>query len=73
LVVTQNVVSYRDVLPEVFRLITLDLILHDPIVSNRHCLIFTENKGNDTIAVIEDLSSNGTFVNEALIGRNKRR
>jgi serine/threonine-protein kinase Chk2 len=50
-----------------------DLIIDDPIVSNRHCLLFTENKGGDTIAVVEDLSSNGTFVNEALIGRNKRR
>lgn len=35
--------------------------------------MFTENKGNDTVAVLEDLSSNGTFVNEALVGRNKRR
>ena len=42
-------------------------------MSNRHCLIFTENKAGDTVAVIEDLSSNGTFVNESLIGRNKRR
>ncbi|KAI9053466.1 hypothetical protein LZ554_002424 [Drepanopeziza brunnea f. sp. 'monogermtubi'] len=50
-----------------------DLILDDLIVSNRHCLIFTENKGRDTVAVAEDLSSNGTFVNEAVIGRNKRR
>jgi serine/threonine-protein kinase Chk2 len=48
-------------------------VVDDPIVSNRHCLIFTENKGNDTVAVIEDLSSNGTFVNEALLGRNQRR
>merc|ERR1711939_475339 len=43
------------------------------IASNRHCLLFTENKGGDTVAVVEDLSSNGTFVNEAVIGRNKRR
>lgn len=42
-------------------------------MSNRHCLLFTENKGGDTVAVIEDLSSNGTFVNESIIGRNKRR
>lgn len=42
-------------------------------MSNRHCLIFTENKGGDTIAVVEDLSSNGTFVNEQVIGRNRRR
>lgn len=42
-------------------------------MSNRHCLIFTETKGSDTDATIEDLSSNGTFINETLIGRNKRR
>lgn len=42
-------------------------------MSNRHCLIFTENKGDDTVAVLEDLSSNGTFVNEAIVGRNQRR
>ncbi|KAI4861697.1 checkpoint kinase 2-like protein [Hypoxylon rubiginosum] len=50
-----------------------DIVIDDPIVSNRHCLIFTENKGKDTIAIIEDLSSNGTFVNEAIVGRNQRR
>lgn len=47
--------------------------MDDPVVSNRHCLLFTENKDGDTIAVIEDLSANGTFVNEAIIGRNQRR
>ncbi|KAI1774054.1 Pkinase-domain-containing protein [Hypoxylon cercidicola] len=50
-----------------------DVVVDDPIVSNRHCLLFTENKGEDTIAIIEDLSSNGTFVNEAIVGRNQRR
>ncbi|KAH8815205.1 kinase-like domain-containing protein [Xylogone sp. PMI_703] len=50
-----------------------DLIIDDPIVSNRHCLIFTENKGGDSVAVIEDVSANGTFVNDHLIGRNNRR
>ncbi|KFX95425.1 hypothetical protein V490_03895 [Pseudogymnoascus sp. VKM F-3557] len=50
-----------------------DLLIEGPIVSNRHCLIFEENKGDQSVAVLEDLSSNGTFVNEALIGRNKRR
>jgi serine/threonine-protein kinase Chk2 len=48
-------------------------VLELPTISNRHCLIFSENKAGDSIAVIEDLSSNGTFVNEAIIGRNKRR
>lgn len=42
-------------------------------ISNRHCLIFNENKNGLSVAVVEDLSSNGTFVNEAIIGRNKRR
>ncbi|KAF5660583.1 camk rad53 kinase [Fusarium heterosporum] len=50
-----------------------DIVVNDGIVSNRHCLIFTENKGNDTVAIVEDLSSNGTFVNEAIVGRNQRR
>ncbi|KAF9879250.1 hypothetical protein CkaCkLH20_03483 [Colletotrichum karsti] len=49
-----------------------DIVVDDPVVSNRHCLIFTENKGGDTVAILEDLSSNGTFVNEANVGRNKR-
>lgn len=48
-------------------------MLSSPTVSNRHCLIYSENKGGDTVAVLEDLSGNGTFVNEALVGRNKRR
>lgn len=36
-------------------------------------MIFTENNSDDSIAIIEDLSSNGTFVNEAIVGRNQRR
>lgn len=44
-----------------------------PTISNRHCLIFNENKNGKAIAIVEDLSSNGTFVNEAIVGRNKRR
>ncbi|KAI1338553.1 SMAD/FHA protein kinase [Xylariaceae sp. FL0016] len=50
-----------------------DIVIDDPIVSNRHCLIFTENKGADSVAIMEDLSSNGTFVNESIVGRNQRR
>lgn len=50
-----------------------DLIVDIPTVSNRHCLMFHETRDGDAIAVIEDLSSNGTFVNEQILGRNKRR
>lgn len=50
-----------------------DKVLGSPTVSNRHCLLFTEKKGGDAIAVLEDLSGNGTFVNDTLVGRNKRR
>lgn len=50
-----------------------DVVVSEGVVSNRHCLIFAENTGHDTVAVVEDLSSNGTFVNEAIIGRNHRR
>jgi serine/threonine-protein kinase CHEK2 len=51
----------------------VDRVLDLPTISNRHCLIFCERKGGETVAVLEDLSSNGTFVNEAIVGRNKRR
>lgn len=36
-------------------------------------MIFSENRRGDSVAILEDLSSNGTFVNDAIIGRNKRR
>jgi serine/threonine-protein kinase Chk2 len=51
----------------------LDYVLNLPTISNRHCLIFAEYKGGSPVAILEDLSINGTFVNEAIIGRNKRR
>ena len=35
--------------------------------------MFNENKRGKAVAILEDLSSNGTFVNEAIVGRNKRR
>lgn len=50
-----------------------DVVVNIPTISNRHCLLFSEQKHGETIAVLEDLSSNGTFVNEAIVGRNKRR
>ncbi|GAD96009.1 serine/threonine-protein kinase chk2 [Paecilomyces variotii No. 5] len=50
-----------------------DLVLNIPTISNRHCLIFNENKKGHVVAILEDLSSNGTFVNEAIVGRNKQR
>ena len=50
-----------------------DLIVDIPTVSNRHCVIFNESREGDAIAVLEDLSSNGTFVNDQILGRNKRR
>ena len=50
-----------------------DLIVDIPTVSNRHCLLFNETRDGDALAVLEDLSSNGTFVNDQILGRNKRR
>ncbi|KAI9714531.1 MAG: hypothetical protein M1820_000492 [Bogoriella megaspora] len=50
-----------------------DRLIESPVVSNRHALFFPENKGGGTLAVLEDLSGNGSFVNDALVGRNKRR
>jgi serine/threonine-protein kinase CHEK2 len=50
-----------------------DLIVDIPTISNRHCLIFSENKGGNTRAILEDLSTNGTYINDQVLGRNKRR
>lgn len=50
-----------------------DLIVNIPTISNRHCLLFNEHRRGDSVAVLEDLSQNGTFVNEAIVGRNQRR
>ena len=50
-----------------------DRMLELPTISNRHCIIFNETKDGKNVAILEDLSSNGTFVNEAIVGRNKRR
>ncbi|KAL8713527.1 MAG: hypothetical protein Q9220_002389 [cf. Caloplaca sp. 1 TL-2023] len=49
-----------------------DRVIELATISNRHCIVFNENKKGTLIAVLEDLSSNGTFVNENMIGRNKR-
>ncbi|CAG8168574.1 unnamed protein product [Penicillium olsonii] len=50
-----------------------DRVLEIPTISNRHFLVFAENKKGETVAILEDLSSNGTFVNDAIVGRNKHR
>lgn len=36
-------------------------------------MIFPETKKGGISAILEDLSSNGTFVNDAIVGRNKHR
>ena len=54
-------------------LIDADVTVEGASISNRHCLLFTEYKGNDTVVILEDLSTNGTFVNDAMVGRNQRR
>lgn len=51
----------------------VDRKLEVETISNRHCIVFNENKNGKAVAVLEDLSSNGTFINEAIVGRNKRR
>ncbi|GLI80486.1 serine/threonine protein kinase [Penicillium ochrochloron] len=50
-----------------------DLVINSPTISNRHFLLFSEKRKGDVVAMLEDLSSNGTFVNDALVGRNKSR
>lgn len=59
--------------PRVLANVAADRVIKSPTVSNRHCLLFPEIKGGDAVAVLEDLSGNGTFVNDSLVGRNKRR
>lgn len=49
------------------------MVIDIPTISNRHFLIFTEYKNRDAVAILEDLSSNGTVVNDALVGRNNHR
>ncbi|KAI9781429.1 MAG: hypothetical protein M1839_006023 [Geoglossum umbratile] len=49
------------------------VVQSDTTISNRHALLFMEQSDGNTVALIEDLSSNGTFVNDAIVGRNKRR
>ncbi len=56
---------------ECLRLIAVDLVIDVPTVSNRHCLIFTEAKGGSNIALLEDTSGNGTFVNDQRIKEHK--
>lgn len=51
----------------------LDLVINSPTISNRHFLLFSEKKKGDVVVMLEDLSSNGTFVNDAIVGRNKHR
>ncbi|KAF8416720.1 kinase-like domain-containing protein [Tirmania nivea] len=50
-----------------------DIVVEAPVVSNRHCVIFKETSGAEPVAILEDLSSNGTFVNGTIVGRNHRR
>lgn len=50
-----------------------DRVIPRQTISNRHCLFFREQKDGVTIAMVEDLSTNGTFVNAVPLGRNRRR
>lgn len=49
------------------------MLLETPTISNRHFLLFSENKKGDVVAILQDLSTNGTFVNDAIVGQNKHR
>lgn len=48
-------------------------MINIPTVSNRHALVFSENRKGDAVAFLQDLSTNGTFVNDAMVGQNKHR
>ncbi|BFZ62751.1 serine/threonine protein kinase [Saitoella coloradoensis] len=50
-----------------------DVIIRDPQISNRHCLIYKETLASGNLAVfIEDMSANGTYINGQKLGRNNR-
>ncbi|KJE92025.1 checkpoint and tumor suppressor protein 2 [Capsaspora owczarzaki ATCC 30864] len=51
-----------------------DFLLKDPSASNTHCRIFQEmdDQGSSMLAFLEDLSSNGTFINDRKVGKGKR-
>jgi serine/threonine-protein kinase Chk2 len=51
-------------------LIVLDVIVDMASISNRHCVIFWINNSAGGMAVLEDLSANGTAVNGVIVGRN---
>ncbi|KAH6714509.1 SMAD/FHA domain-containing protein [Leptodontidium sp. MPI-SDFR-AT-0119] len=47
-----------------------DIIVVISSISNRHCVIFWVNNSTGGMAVVEDLSANGTAVNGVIVGRN---
>jgi serine/threonine-protein kinase CHEK2 len=51
-------------------LIISDIIVNNPSISIHHCVIFWINNSRGGMAVVEDLSANGTAVNGVIIGRN---
>ena len=59
-------------------IIVADRIIELPQISNRHCLFFSESKGGDVVAILEDVSTNGTYICNGenpygkVIGRNGR-
>ncbi|KAL2154773.1 hypothetical protein VTH82DRAFT_3449 [Thermothelomyces myriococcoides] len=52
---------------------TCDINVNHGDVSNRHCLFFVENRNDEKVAVLTDLSRNGTYVNGARLQRNDKR
>jgi hypothetical protein len=48
-----------------------DITLEDPRCSTRHCTISRKVTEGREIFSIEDLSTNGTYVNKALLGKGK--
>lgn len=51
-------------------LIISDIIVNIPSISNCHCVIFWINNSTGGMAVVEDLSANGTAVNGVILGQN---
>lgn len=46
------------------------MVVWDGIILNCYCFLFIENKGLELVVIVEDLLSNGIYVNEVFVGCN---
>ena len=49
------------------------MVFNHPKVSNQHFLLWPEKREGNVVAILTDISRNGTFVNDTILGRNRHR